>query len=75
MMAGPTKNAECENRISEEIIVDANGSEEQAMGWYYYLQDILHHFIFWVLSALLSMLRSRSAAAAISRLTGIRRQQ
>jgi len=56
MMAGPTKNAERENRISEEIIVDANGPEEQAMGWYYYLQDTLHHFIFWVLSALLSML-------------------
>ena len=28
-----------ENRIHEEIIVDANGPEEQAMGWYYYLED------------------------------------
>ncbi len=42
MMVRPTKNAERENRISEEIIVDANGPEEQAMGWYYYLQDTLH---------------------------------
>ena len=25
-----------------EIIVDANGPEEQAMGWYYYLEDKLH---------------------------------
>ncbi len=41
-MAKPTKNAERENRISEEIIVDAYGPEEQAMGWYYYLQDTLH---------------------------------
>ena len=24
-----------------EIIVDANGPEEQAMGWYYYLEDTL----------------------------------
>ena len=28
-----------EVRIHEEIIVDAHGSEEQAMGWYYYLED------------------------------------
>ncbi len=25
-----------------EIIVDANGPEEQAMGWYYYLEDKIH---------------------------------
>ena len=41
-MAKPTKNAERENRIAERIIVDAHGSEEQAMGWYYYLQDTLY---------------------------------
>lgn len=41
-MAKVKKNTERENRISEEIIVDAYGSEEQAMGWYYYLQDKLH---------------------------------
>jgi hypothetical protein len=28
-----------EERIQEEIIVDAYGPEEQAMGWFYYLQD------------------------------------
>jgi hypothetical protein len=31
-----------EERIEQEIIVDANGGEEQAMGWYYYLEDQLH---------------------------------
>jgi len=28
-----------EDRIHNEAIVDANGPEEQAMGWYYYLED------------------------------------
>ena len=28
-----------EGRIYMEAIVDANGPEEQAMGWYYYLDD------------------------------------
>jgi hypothetical protein len=28
-----------EERIEQEIIVDANSGEEQAMGWYYYLED------------------------------------
>jgi len=28
-----------EDRIQNEAIVDAYGPEEQAMGWYYYLQD------------------------------------
>ena len=32
---------EREQRILMEIIVDANGPEEQAMGWYYYLADHL----------------------------------
>ncbi|HEC03415.1 MAG TPA: calcium-binding protein [Phycisphaerales bacterium] len=40
-MAKTSKNTGRENRISEEIIVDANGPEEQAMGWYYYLEDTL----------------------------------
>jgi hypothetical protein len=31
-----------EERIATEIIVDAYGPEEQAMGWYYYLQEKLH---------------------------------
>ncbi len=36
------RDKEREERISLEIIVDANGPEEQAMGWYYYLEDKLH---------------------------------
>lgn len=31
-----------EARIENEIIVDAYGPEEQAMGWYYYLDEHLH---------------------------------
>ena len=30
-----------EARIHNEAIVDASGPEEQAMGWYYYLEDRL----------------------------------
>ena len=33
------KDAAREDRIDMEAIVDANGPEEQAMGWYYYLDD------------------------------------
>lgn len=33
------KDAVREERIHMEVIVDAYGSEEQAMGWYYYLED------------------------------------
>ena len=33
------KDLEREHRITMEIIVDAYGPEEQAMEWYYYLQD------------------------------------
>lgn len=29
------------DRITREIIVDAYGAEEQAMGWYYYLEEQL----------------------------------
>lgn len=35
------KNAIRERRIHDEIIVDAYGPEEQAMGWYYYLERVL----------------------------------
>ena len=35
------KNIEREKRIENEIVVDAHDSEEQAMGWYYYLEDTL----------------------------------
>jgi hypothetical protein len=34
-MAKAQRNPDRENRIHEEIIVDAYGPEEQAMGWYY----------------------------------------
>jgi hypothetical protein len=37
-MSKARKNAERERRIEMEIVVDAYGSEEQAMGWYYYLE-------------------------------------
>jgi len=37
----PTKNSDREERIAMEIIVDAYGPEEQAMGWYYYLEETL----------------------------------
>lgn len=33
------QDAAREERITMEIVVDAYGPEEQAMGWYYYLDD------------------------------------
>jgi hypothetical protein len=41
-MAKPKRDPAREERIQEEIIVDAYGPEEQAMGWYYYLEDKIH---------------------------------
>ena len=41
-MAKPKRDHVREERIHEEIIVDAYGPEEQAMGWYYYLEDQIH---------------------------------
>lgn len=38
-MAKSKKDPIREDRILDEAIVDANGPEEQAMGWYYYLDD------------------------------------
>ncbi len=35
------ENKAREERITMEIVVDAYGPEEQAMGWYYYLKDNL----------------------------------
>jgi hypothetical protein len=35
------KDPEREDRLRMEIIVDAYGPEEQAMGWYYYLESTL----------------------------------
>jgi hypothetical protein len=40
-MSKAKKNGERERRIEMEIVVDAYGPEEQAMGWYYYLEGKL----------------------------------
>lgn len=37
----PKQNKAIDKRITMEIIVDAYGPEEQAMGWYSYLQEKL----------------------------------
>ncbi len=37
------EDEEREERIHMEIIVDAYGPEEQAMGWYYYLADTIQY--------------------------------
>ncbi len=37
----PARSRVREDRIEMEIIVDAYGPEEQAMGWYYYLEEKL----------------------------------
>ena len=39
--AQPKRDEVRENRITMEIVVDAHGPEEQAMGWYYYLDEQL----------------------------------
>jgi hypothetical protein len=41
-MAKPKRDPIREERIHEEIIVDAYGAEEQAVGWYYYLEEKIH---------------------------------
>jgi Calcium binding len=38
-MAKRKRDSIREDRIENEVVVDAYGSEEQAMGWYYYLED------------------------------------
>ena len=40
-MAKDERDEGWEERITMEIVVDAYGPEEQAMGWYYYLQDTM----------------------------------
>jgi hypothetical protein len=37
----PTRDPVREERITMEIVVDAYGADERAMGWYYYLQEKL----------------------------------
>jgi hypothetical protein len=41
-MKRPPRDEEREERITMEIVVDAYTPEEQAMGWYYSLEDRLH---------------------------------
>jgi hypothetical protein len=38
-MAKPKQGKRREQRIEQEIVVDAYGAEERAMGWYAYLED------------------------------------
>ena len=38
-MTKTSKDPSREDRIHNEVIVDANGPEEQAMGWYSYLDE------------------------------------
>jgi hypothetical protein len=38
-VAKPKRNRLREERIHNEVIVDAYGPEEQALGWYYYLDN------------------------------------
>ena len=38
-MKRPSENREREDRFTDEVIVDAYGEEERAMGWYYYAAD------------------------------------
>jgi hypothetical protein len=40
-MSKPKRSHVREERIRNEAIVDAHGPEEQAMGWYYYLENKL----------------------------------
>jgi hypothetical protein len=41
-MKRPPRDEEREQRITRKIVVDASTPEEQAMGWYYSLEDRLH---------------------------------
>ena len=41
MAKRPKRNAEREQRIEMDIVVDAHDSDERAMGWYCYLDDQL----------------------------------
>ena len=41
IMAGKRKEQEREDRIVNEVVVDAYDASERAMGWYYYLEETL----------------------------------
>jgi hypothetical protein len=40
-MAKAKPDKQREQRIQQEIVVDAHDAQEQAMGWYYYLEEQL----------------------------------
>jgi hypothetical protein len=40
-MAKAKRDLQRERRIHQDIVVDAHDAEEQAMGWYYYLEEQL----------------------------------
>ncbi len=40
-MAGKHEDQDREERITNEIVVDAHDASERAMGWYYYLEEKL----------------------------------
>ena len=40
-MAKAKQDKQREQRIQQEIVVDAHDADEQAMGWYYYLEEKL----------------------------------
>jgi hypothetical protein len=40
--SSPERDEDREHRIIYDIVVDAYGDDERAMGWYYYLEDKLH---------------------------------
>ena len=40
-MAKTQRDPQRERRIQQEIVVDAHDGQEQAMGWYYYLEEQL----------------------------------
>ena len=42
MAKKPKKDEEREERIENEVVVDAYGPEERAMGWFNYLEDQMH---------------------------------
>ncbi len=76
-MAKPKKDPIREDRIRDEVIVDANGPEEQAMGWYYYLADKLQ-FPFQakcVVSKVVSPLRKAQQIAFQQPARGIEQRQ
>jgi hypothetical protein len=42
-MSQKERDEELEERIINEIVVDAYGAEEQSISWYYYLEEMLEY--------------------------------